>query len=391
MKNLGAYLHFPFCKKKCHYCDFYSITNLSNIDTFVENLVKEIEMRASSEDFSGMADGASSYLIDTIFIGGGTPSLLSPSQVDSILNTLHKHYKISETAEITMECNPGASDAKFLEEYKQSGVNRLSIGVQSFNPIELEFLQRIHSGDDAIATIQKAKNIFGNVSIDLIFAIPNQTQASLMKTLETAASLDLNHISCYSLIFEENTPLFRDLKIGKVKEKDDDESADMYLEMCRFITDAGFTQYEISNFAKPGYRSRHNLKYWHCEDVVSFGTSAVGFINGRRYKNVPNIIKYDNLIKAGKLPESDSESPSRKDMLTETIFLGLRSDGINFDKIKNKFDTDLLILVENEILQFVENDFAVFEDGILKLTSKGYYMCDELTLKILSKIEDISL
>lgn len=380
MKTAGIYVHFPFCKQKCHYCDFYSITNLSYIDKYVSSLLSEIKLRASELDRQ--------LRINSIFFGGGTPSLLKPKHLEKIMNELAKQFKFSDEAESSLECNPGASDSAFFNDYKSLGINRLSIGVQSFLPNELAFLQRIHSADDAEKTIEKAIAVFNNVSIDLIFALPEQKIENLMRSLNNTMKFDLKHISCYSLIFEENTPLFDDLKIGNVREKDDDESAEMYLEMCNFLESNNFKQYEISNFAKEGYRCRHNLKYWHSEDVAAFGASAVGLLENKRYRNIRDANSYIKKISAGEKPEIESEKLTDADLLTEAIFLRLRADGINFEFIRDKFKFDLFVVAENDILQFVNNKYAKIDNNVMKLTSSGYYICDEITLKLLSKIEE---
>ncbi len=400
MDTLGLYLHIPFCKKKCSYCDFYSVTNVKLIDNYVDELCREIDLRSAAikenireniEDNSkkkSASDGLILPLVDTIYLGGGTPSLLNPQQLSQIVTKIKENFTLASDVEFTMECNPGARDEKYFPEYNALGVNRLSIGVQSFSDDELKFLDRIHTAQDAENTIEKAVATFGNVSVDLIFAVPNQTWRSLESSLTKAISLGVNHISCYALIFEENTPLFEEMLLGKVKETGDDASADLYLNMCDFLISRDFEQYEISNFARSNRHSRHNLKYWLDSDVLAFGTSAVGFYRGNRYKNYPDILKYKAALNNHNLPEAESEFPEKKELLTETIFLSLRSIGIDFDLISRKFNVDARVILAKEIEHLVKENYARSDGYFLKLTPKGYFICDEITLRILRIFEE---
>lgn len=383
--SAGLYIHFPFCKRKCHYCDFYSLTELSLRDIYIDRLCNEINLRKKWLTDSNLPDNLS---IDSIFIGGGTPSLLLPEMLEKIFNEINSNFVVESNAEITLECNPGAADSKYFKDYRSIGINRLSIGVQSFDDNELKFLQRIHNSSEAAKTIEFAQSIFDNISIDLIFAIPGQSLGSLMKSLERAVTFGINHISCYSLIFEESTPLFDDLTANKVEELDEISSADMYEAMCNFLIDKSYAQYEISNFAKSGFESRHNKKYWSSLDVIAFGPSAVGNYGGVRYKNHSDLSKYSQSLATSELPNEYIEKLDKLSRLTESVFLSLRSGGLNLKQINAEYGINLEIIAQNEIQQILKETYASLNNGILKLSPKGYYICDEITLKFLKIIED---
>jgi len=297
----GIYLHFPFCISKCHYCDFYSITELSPIDNFVNALCKEIQLQDSISRIHKPK-------VDTIFLGGGTPSLLKPSQLEIIIETLYKYFDIAQNTEFTIECNPGTLTETSLKEFRGLGINRLSIGVQSFNQDELKFLQRIHTTDDAVKSIEIArKSGFENISIDLIFSIPGQTLESWNNTLEKTISMELEHISAYSLIYEKDTPLYNDWLNHKVEKTDEETEAKYYETLIEKLVNHGLEHYEVSNFAKPNKKCRHNLKYWQGEEYFAFGPSANGYLNNTRYWNVKNLKLYFDSINQNKLPIEGSE------------------------------------------------------------------------------------
>ncbi len=384
MKNFGLYIHIPFCKKKCFYCDFFSIVEFESIPKYIDALCTELKFR--SDSFIEKCEQPVPYL-DSIFIGGGTPSLLNSMYINNIFDAIRRYYRIAEDCEITIECNPAAVDSKYFEEYKEIGINRISIGVQSFSNSDLTFLQRLHSSKEALETIDKALKNFDNVSIDLIYGNPEQTIIQLEKNIEIAINLGVPHISAYNLIFEENTPLYDAMLEGKISEKTPDDSADMYIFLAELLIKNGYNHYEISNFAKNGFESRHNLKYWSCSNVIAVGASSVGYINGKRYKNHRNISKYIKDLATGNLPQSEVEVLSSEEMLEEFIFLSLRSTGLNFNNLKKKYDIDLLNKAKNVIFNFVENGFAIFENNLLKLTPKGYFVVDEISLRFMQLIE----
>jgi len=328
--------------------------------------------------------------LDSIFIGGGTPSLLNSKQIMKIFDCINKNYYITNGSEITIECNPGAVDSEWFAEYKSIGINRISVGIQSFCNSDLQFLQRIHTKEEAIDTIKKAKSIFNNVSIDLIYGNQGQTIEMLNKNIEIAKGLDLQHISAYNLIIEEDTPLFDAMMEGIVKETSPDESADLYHHISNLLIENGFNHYEISNYAKSGFECRHNLKYWNCSNVFAVGTSAVGLVDGIRYKNIKNIDNYIKSINCNNLPNIEIEKLTKSEILEETIFLSLRSVGLDVNNLKKKFNIDLFNISKSVIFNFVNNEFAAFDNEVLKLTPKGYFVVDEITLRIMKLIEEVN-
>ncbi len=286
----SLYLHIPYCEKKCVYCDFYSIENMKTMDLFLNALEKEIAMAAVG--YSGRES------FESIFFGGGTPSLLPPSALERILSAIHSHFRIDPGAEITVETNPGTADADKLREYRLLGVNRLSIGIQSFHSDELNFLSRIHTSGEAIACVENANLAgFDNVSVDLIFSLPNQTLERWKENLRRAIALRPKHISAYSLIVEEHTPLYSMVQSGTVKPLPEEMDTAMYETTLALMAENGFAQYEVSNFAKTGFESRHNKNYWNHSNYLGVGPSAHSFwkehpTGGRRWWNVRSIAQY---------------------------------------------------------------------------------------------------
>lgn len=369
----GIYLHIPFCDTKCIYCDFYSITNHSRKAEFLSAIKKEIinySERLSDRNF------------DTIFFGGGTPSLLSYDDFNGIFDTLNKYYQISDEAEISIECNPGTLDKQKLIEFKILPINRLSFGVQSFNDEELKYLTRIHSSNEAIDAVKQAQDSgFSNINIDLIFALPNQSMDSWKYNLNKAIELNTQHISAYSLIFEEGTPLFTMRQSGKAKAADIELEHQMYEYTMEFLAANGFVQYEISNYSKPGYECRHNLKYWTLEEYIAFGPSASSYIGNQRWTNVKNIGKYIELVESGKPAHDFSETIDKDTSITENIMLGLRSRGINFDDFRSRYNIDFKKRYSAPIDMLIKNGFAELSSGNFHLTRKGYSVCDEIAAK----------
>ena len=374
----SLYLHIPFCEHKCIYCDFYSIApreTEENYDALVQRfltaLSQEIDLRVREEAFQ------SRY--ETIFFGGGTPSLLSPGAIESILNHLYRKFSISDNAEITLETNPGTVDAPKLADFKSAGVNRISFGIQSFHEDDLKFLTRIHNADQAAANIRNAFDVgFDNVSFDLIFALPGQTPQRWNSNLTLATELEPTHISCYSLIVEPNTPLHRMVGAKQVNLLSVDEDAALYETTMEVLGKAGYEQYEISNFAKPGFKCRHNLAYWNHENYLSFGPSAHSFWNGKRWWNVSNVLGYADSLGKGTLPIAGEEVLSPAQWFDEMIYLGLRSEGIHLPSFQRQLQRDLLKEFKTIVDSLLMDKLANIEEQRLRLTSKGYLLCDEI-------------
>lgn len=372
----GIYIHYPFCIHKCSYCDFYSIERLRDKNRFVDALLKEIDLRFISNDIKNIE-------IDTIFFGGGTPSLMSGESLEKILEQLNRHVHFSPDCEFTLEMNPGTVDLKFLQQYKSLGVNRISFGVQSFVPEELKFLERIHSPDEVFKSVAAARDTgFQNINIDLMFALPPQTFDTWKFTIDRALSLNTEHISAYSLIYEPGTPLYAEYESGKIVPKSDHTDTDYYNYLVAELSSAGFQQYEVSNYAKNGNMCRHNLKYWHSEEYFAFGPSAHGFIGKRRYWNYRSNEKYFALTENNKIPEEGFEVLSLKDLIFERLFLELRADGLDLQKFKNDFGFNLLEKCGKELHLMQENKLLNFDNQKIALSSKGYFIGDSITLKL---------
>jgi oxygen-independent coproporphyrinogen-3 oxidase len=375
---LSAYLHIPFCERKCIYCDFYSIENLSLRKDFVDLLIKEIDLKL--EAYPALAQRE----LQTIFFGGGTPSLLEPKELERIINSLDKHFRIASDVEFTLECNPGTVTGEKLSGYRSLGVNRLSFGVQSFDQYELEWLGRIHDANDARQAIRLARKAgFDNVSLDLIFSLPSQKAETLLNSLKEAIALETDHISAYNLIVEPGTPLFRLVQLNKVIELEPDRAATLFELTQETLKQAGFEQYEISNYSKsPDKRAKHNLVYWDgFKDYVSFGPSAHEFIGGERSWNVSSLEQYRKFVQDGKLPRLNTEQPNMDERRTEILYLGLRSTGVRLEQFKNFFDEDLLLNPEVEAL--VGDGMLQVNGDLLRLTTKGYRFCDGIVTRLL--------
>ena len=381
----GLYLHIPFCERKCLYCDFYSLAPSDDsqphellIPKFVDALCHEAELLARDERLR------SEY--STVFFGGGTPSLLSAAQIGRILNELAGRFAIRPDVEITVEANPGTIDPDKLSRYRDAGVNRLSIGVQSFRDDDLRFLSRIHTAGQAEAAVRGAREAgFDNISIDLMFALPTQSLEQWEENLRRAIEPAPEHISCYSLIVEPNTPLFRMVQSGQVRQIDPELDARMYERTMDVLTGAGYEQYEVSNFARPGFRSRHNSQYWDHTPYLGLGPSAHLFWNAERWWNFSNLGVYLDRLLHRQLPIAAREELTEEQMIAESVFLGLRSDGVDLGSLRSRFGVDLMEEA-GTALQELFRDRLLLNDGErLRLTAKGYLVCDQISEVLLGK------
>ncbi|MGE5498641.1 MAG: radical SAM family heme chaperone HemW [Syntrophothermus sp.] len=377
MKESAIYIHIPFCEHKCIYCDFYSIITKDSIEDFLDAVTSEI---AACSRF-----GADERFFTSIFFGGGTPSMMQPEYIGYILSALNDSYRISPGAEITLETNPGTVDRKKLEKFREYGINRLSVGIQTFHEDELKFLTRIHDRASAIRTVCDAAEAgFTNINCDLIFNLPGQTLGRWEENLKTAVSLPVTHISAYSLILERGTILNKLVLDGKIKMQDSDYDADIYELTMSFLHEHGFQQYEISNFAKNGFECRHNNAYWHYKDYLSFGPSAHSFVDGKRWWNYSSLKKYIHEINTSGHAIANSETLTKEQMLSEYIMLALRSSGLNIQEFSERFGS-LWLNEKMKYLQSLEKRGLVLILGneSIRLTSKGYSLCDEILENIL--------
>jgi len=371
--NPGIYIHIPFCEHKCGYCDFYSITDFSLRLEFLNSLYQEIKLKAKQLQTRST--------FDTIYFGGGTPSLLSSSELNSILNILDNEFEFAADTEITLEANPGTIETNTFAGFREAGINRLSIGVQSFDDHELKLLERIHSADQAINTIQSAKDSgFDNFTIDLIFALPGQTLDRWQRTLETTFSLEPKHISAYNLIFEEGTPFYTRMQNHEIISHPEEDEIRFWEFTLDQMTANGFPPYEVSNFApSEKYYSRHNVKYWTHTPYLGFGPSAHSFWDSKRWSNLRSVSQYIRQLNTGQQPVDHFEDLDINTLEFEHIFLSLRTyAGLNLSQYQNKFNADFFSKYAMESNDLKQQKLAVVENDYFKLTRKGMIICDAI-------------
>ncbi|MBR6505183.1 MAG: oxygen-independent coproporphyrinogen III oxidase [Clostridia bacterium] len=376
MKEVGIYIHIPFCKSKCYYCDFVSYSDKSElIEDYIKWLNVEIKEvgKGIKQDFeNGINDMVK---VKTIYIGGGTPSYIESSHIVEVIETIKKNYIIDEKAEITIEVNPGTVTKEKLLDYKKTGINRLSIGLQETNNCNLKTIGRIHTYEDFLSTYNLAKEVgFENINADLMLGLPNQTIEDLKKSLEKLLKLDLKHISIYSLILEENTKLERLVNEGKLKLTDEEIERKMYWFVKNKLEEAGFIHYEISNFSKVGYESKHNLDCWEQKEYMGFGVASHSYTDDTRFSNIDDIEVYIKNFKNGQ--DIDNlifhEKQTKQSKMKEYMLLGLRKiDGVSIQNFKNKFLENPIYLYKDEINKLVKDDLLEVDGDNIKLTKKG--------------------
>lgn len=384
----GLYIHWPFCLSKCIYCDFGSkvITNRQNSNDFqrqyINNCTKQMQQIA--------AKITPNEPISSIYFGGGTPSLIDAKNIQQIITTADKLVKLTDNCEITIEANPTSCSLQKFQELKNIGINRISIGVQSFDDKELAFLGRRHSVAEAIQTIENAKKVFNKWSIDLIYALPKQTLSQWIENLKTALQSNPTHLSLYTLIVEPNTPLGKLVEIGNITPKTDDEIADFYLATNEFIAkNSKLKQYEVSNYAIDGFESRHNLSYWQSYDYIGIGAGAHGrlrYKNGKRYETHCFFNPNDwskNIQQNGNGFEIEKELTTQE-QIEEILLMGLRTKfGINFRDIKQRFNIDLMsFLDEKKLSSFQKKKLLKCSKHNITLTPKGLMILDSILIKI---------
>ncbi|MFA7418886.1 MAG: radical SAM family heme chaperone HemW [Melioribacteraceae bacterium] len=376
MKQTAIYVHIPFCDHKCIYCDFYSIISYENVTNYLASLKKEITNYA--ETFSNERK------VISIFFGGGTPSLMEAGYIGEIINEIRKYFLVNDDAEITLETNPGTVTKQKLSEFKNAGINRVSVGIQSFDEADLKFLTRIHDSETAKQTIRDASEVgFDNLSLDLIFNLPNQTKEKWKRNLEEAIKLPIKHISAYSLILEHGTILNKMVLDGKVKMQDINHDADLYEFTIEFLTSNGFEQYEVSNFAKPGFQCIHNNAYWHYKEYLSFGTSAHSFANNKRWWNLSSTRFYIDAVNKKGNAVAGEEKLTQDQMLDEYVMLALRSSGLNKSELINRFSNDWLVKNQKLLEELIHQNLLTDLNDNLVFTPQGYALCDEILIKLL--------
>jgi oxygen-independent coproporphyrinogen-3 oxidase len=367
----GVYLHIPFCRSRCSYCDFATDVwrSAEAVERYVSALCAEIGRAALPEtEFSN---------IDTIYFGGGTPSLLAPEQVERVLAALRKRFPVLPDSEITMEMNPATVTPETLSAYREHGVNRASFGVQTFDDRALKLLARGHDSNDARSTFRMLRDAgFDNVSFDLIAGLPDQTLAAWASNLREAVAMEPEHLSLYLLEIHEGTPLAGQVRSGRQPRPDEELAAEMYELMTRTLAAAGYHQYEISNFARPGREARHNSKYWRLEPVYGFGVSAHSFDGAFRYANERDTAAYVRLIEKLGSAEVMRE---KIDPASEFVFLGLRmNSGIDLDDYRTRFGRDLISMFADELSRLAEAGLIDIRPARLRLTEKGMLYSNEV-------------
>jgi oxygen-independent coproporphyrinogen-3 oxidase len=366
MGKLGLYVHIPFCARKCRYCDFVSFP-VADTDAHFAYMLKVV--LEASEKARIFGEGRS---VDTIYLGGGTPSLVEAGLISEILDALYTHFRVDDECEITIEVNPVSEAREKFRAYRSAGVNRVSIGVQSFDPEVLTFLGRLHSAEEAERAVADARaEGFDNINIDLMFGVPGQDLASWERDLKKALKLAPEHISFYGLGFEEGTPLFEDLTAGRTEEIDEILDRRMYHLAKELLADTGFRHYEISNAALPGRESRHNLKYWSMDPYLGIGAAAHSYFDGRRFSNTSNLTEY--MAAAGIEDMMDwAHENSIGDEMGEFIFLGLRrTEGIRLSDFHSSFGRDFWELYGEETEKLIRRGLLEQDGDELRLTALG--------------------
>jgi len=375
-KPAGLYIHIPFCLRKCSYCDFYSISDLSQTSRFLAALKREMQMNSEIP-----------LVFDTLYIGGGTPSVLKPEAIGQIIETALWYFNIASDAEKTLEVNPGTVTLEDFSEYRKFGVNRLNIGIQSFDDNNLRFLGRIHSGSAARLSLERARRAgFDNIGLDLIFGLPGQDKTNWLSDLTQAVSLEPEHLACYMLTCESGTPLDRDVKAGRIHLAAEGIVLDLFNTAIHFLTDRSFFHYEVSNFARmagPDHvprTSRHNLKYWSFAPYIGLGPSAHSYLEPERYWNHRNVATYVRQLEAGKSAMAEKERLTKEQMMIEAIYLGFRTTrGIDLDEFQTKFGMNFNQTYGKTIVELEARGMIRMGAGLCALTRKGLFFIDSIT------------
>jgi oxygen-independent coproporphyrinogen-3 oxidase len=370
----GIYIHIPFCKKACFYCDFHFSVSFRQKDEVVASLIEELKER---KNFIGQEE------VNTIYFGGGTPSVLSAEDISKILKEVNSQYTVNGNAEITFECNPDDLSKEYLEGLKLCGVNRLSIGIQSLNDESLTWMNRSHNVGQALQAIDSAAALgFRDMTIDLIYGIPMLTEQEWRQTLKRALAMPINHLSAYSLTLEENTPYNKLVEQKKYKKPNDDDASRHFEILLEEIKLAGWEHYEVSNFCKEGNYSKHNTAYWQNVKYLGIGPSAHSFDGKSRHWNVRSNKEYILKIQAGE-SVSESEELSTKDIVNEALLTGLRTKwGVNLAEVKELYKYDIAATYQSQITEWQQKDWLEMRNGILRLRADGFLFADYIASEL---------
>jgi putative oxygen-independent coproporphyrinogen III oxidase len=374
---LGLYIHIPFCVQKCRYCDFYSVTDSSLQQPFIDAVCTDIRNQSARQEAA-----------DTIYFGGGTPSVLGPSAIDAIIHAIHDSYRITPNAEITLEVNPGTVLKEDLNAYRAIGINRINIGIQSFSDEDLVFLGRCHTSHEALQTLQWARESNFSLGIDLIYGLPDQHHRNWEANLEKAVSFHPEHISCYMLTYESGTPLDKLRCSGDIQPMRDSDLADFFSSTSEFLCNAGYDHYEISNFAKTAsFRSQHNQKYWHHLPYIGFGPAAHSFKWPTRSWNVKSVQDYITRIEQDLSPMEGEETLIQNQLMMEAIFLGLRTkEGVSLLNFEKNFQKKATTLFSSIIEEFTQQELLRVENPWMALTKQGMLFHDHISARFTEAI-----
>ena len=363
----GIYIHIPFCKQACFYCDFHFSTSLKKKEDMIAALVKEIEIRKVE---------LGNTTIETIYFGGGTPSVLSTKEIETLIAAVYKNFRVVENPEITLEANPDDLSEEKIIELSNSPINRLSIGIQSFFEKDLKLMNRAHNSKEAKKCLEFATQYFANISVDLIYGIPDCTNQEWRENIQTALSFGVPHISSYALTVEPKTPLASFIKKGIIKNVDDEKAQEQFHILIEELEKASFIHYETSNFGTEGFFSQNNSSYWLGKSYLGIGPSAHSFDGSQRSWNLRNNSKYINAIAESRLP-IERETLSKTDRYNEYIMTGLRTIwGVSFDEIRNEFGDKYIEYLENHSKKHLQKDLLYLENQVLKTTKKGKFLSD---------------
>ena len=378
---LGLYIHIPFCVSKCNYCDFNSYKMDQNLKTrYLEDLKIEMDFYKNE-----LQEDNNIKEITSIFIGGGTPSILTSNEIKELMISIKERFNIKQDAEITMECNPGTLTIDKLKVMKESGINRLSIGLQAVQNYHLNAIGRIHTYEVFEKNYKEALNVgFKNINVDLMYALPNQKLEEWKESLQKIVALNPTHISAYSLILEEGTKLYDMYQNNEFEVIDEDTDIEMYNYTINYLKENGYNQYEISNYSKDGYECKHNIVYWNCDNYIGVGAGASGFIGDIRYSNVEGLDEYHNKILSNEKPIENIEVLSIDDKIQEKIFMGLRmNNGIKFIDFKKQFHIDFEEKYKEKIKVLEENKLINKDEYGIRLTQKGREISNSVFIEFL--------
>lgn len=374
MRKIGIYVHFPFCVSKCKYCNFNSYADKNELQQdYLRALVKEIQ------DYSNK-----SVIVDSIFIGGGTPSVMFDGCVSTLLSAIKSSFNVQKDAEISIESNPNSITLTKVREWQEAGINRVSIGLQTANNNSLRLLGRVHTRQDYINAVDTIRSVgINNINTDCLIGIPKQKLSNVKYMLGLINKLNCPHISVYSLILEEDTELCRLVKSGAVKLPKESKTLGMYNYTLKYLREQGYERYEVSNFSKPGNECKHNYNIWNMSEYLGFGAGAHSYFDGIRYSNILSIEGYISAINSGEKPVDAREEISRDEILEETIMLGLRtSKGLDLTKLKKDFGVDLLKSKEKEIKFLLDNKLIEIKDNFLRATDLGFTVLNKVILEL---------